>query len=66
MPSDGVGAGAAEKEAAPSAAHAHPALAQPPKQVLRLIVKADVQGSMEAVASMVRELAADRVDLKVG
>lgn len=38
---------------------------QAPKQVLRLVIKADVQGSMEAVTGMVRELAGDRVDLKV-
>uniref|UniRef100_A0A7S3QQL7 Tr-type G domain-containing protein n=2 Tax=Dunaliella tertiolecta TaxID=3047 RepID=A0A7S3QQL7_DUNTE len=38
---------------------------QQPKRPLRLVVKADVQGSMEAVLAMVRELAADRVDLKV-
>jgi translation initiation factor IF-2 len=41
-------------------------LPQQPKQVLRLVIKADVQGSMEAVTGMVRKLAGDRVDLKVG
>ena len=39
---------------------------QPSRKALRLVVKADVQGSMEAVAAMVQELAADKVDLKVG
>lgn len=38
---------------------------QAPKQILRLVIKADVQGSMEAVTGMVRELAGERVDLKV-
>lgn len=38
---------------------------QQARQPLRLVIKADVQGSMEAVCAMAQELQGDRVDLKV-
>ena len=45
----------------------HPQEQRQPQQLkpLRVIVKADVQGSAEAVQSMVADLSAGRVDLKV-